>query len=326
MSSSSGTLRILKRTITHFSDDDCPMMAAALAYYTAFSLPPLFVLIITVAGLIWSADAVEGQLETQVTSVIGEGAWQQIQTMMEAAREHQQGMVAALIGIGALLFGATGVMVQLQAALNKTWEVQPDPDQGGVKNFLTKRLLSLAMIIAVTFLLLVSLVLTTVLNAMADVVSGWLPAGVATWVPLAVNFAVSFFIFTLLFAGMFKWLPDANVCWRDTWIGAIATALLFMAGKLLLALYFSRSDTGGYGAASSLVLLLVWVYYSSMIFLLGAEFTQVWASRHGRPISPDDGAVRVIHQTKRVDESGTGDDGPHTGDSAVGTAPPDSSG
>lgn len=301
MSSSTGFVPIIKKTASEFSDDECSTMAAALAYYTAFSLPPLLVLIITVAGWIWSAEAVTAQVEQQVSSVVGEGGWKQVESMMKAADEKQSsGGFAAIIGIIALLFGATGVMVQLQAALNKAWEVQPDPEQAGLKAFLTKRVLSLAMIIAVAFLLLVSLVLTAVLNAMAGMVSSWMPAGTGSWLPLAINFVVSFVVFTLLFAAMFRWLPDAEVRWRDTWVGAGATALLFMIGKFALGMYFSMTDTGQYGAAASFVLLLLWVYYSGMIFLFGAEFTQVWAKRHGRQIMPEEGAVRVVEKTKHV--------------------------
>jgi membrane protein len=230
-----------------------------------------------------------------------------VREMMEAAGEQTNGGVAAILGIIALLFGATGVMVQLQASLNKAWEVQPDPQQGGVKTFAVKRLLSLAMIVAVAFLLLVSLVLTAVLQAMAGVIATWLPNWMASWAPLAIDTAVSLVVFTLLFAAMFRWLPDADVRWRDTWIGAGVTAVLFILGKFALGLYFGMSDTGRYGAAASFVLLLLWAYYSAAIFLFGAEFTQVWARRHGRRIVPEEGAVRVVKQTRRIDEREPGD-------------------
>lgn len=297
---SKGPFAALKATVAGFVNDDCLSMAAATAYYTAFSLPPLLVLIVTVAGWIWSADAVTGQVEQQVTGVIGEGGWTQVQQMMEAADEQASGGWAAVVGIVALLFGATGVMVQLQASLNKAWQVQPDPQQGGVKTFAIKRLLSLAMIVAVAFLLLVSLVLTAVLRATAGYVSTWLPQGVSTWVPLAIDSAVSFVVFTLLFGAMFKWLPDAQVRWRDTWIGAAVTSLLFLVGKFALGMYFGMTDTGQYGAAAAFVLLLLWAYYSAAIFLFGAEFTQAWARQHGRKIVPEKGAVRVVQDTRRV--------------------------
>jgi membrane protein len=293
----------LKQTANEFVADDCPMMAAALAYYTAFALPPLLVLIVTIAGWIWSPQAVTGQLEQQATDVVGKGGWQQMESMMQAADQQKGGVIATIVGIIALLFGATGVMVQLQAALNRAWEVQPDPEQGGIKSFLGKRVLSLAMILGVAFLLLVSLVLTAALNAMGGMLTGWLPQGVSSWVPLAINFVVSLIVFTLLFAAMFKWLPDADVRWKHMWIGAATTALLFMLGKFALGLYFSMSDQETYGAASSFVLLLLWIYYSGMIFLLGAEFTQVWAKRHGGEIAPTEGAVRVVEETRPTHSS-----------------------
>jgi membrane protein len=295
-----GVFGAARNAVTDFLEDDCMMMAAALAYYTAFSLPPLLVLIVTVAGWIWSPEDVTGQVEHQVTSVIGAGGWQQVHQMMESAEQTGSGW-AAIVGIVVLLFGATGVMVQLQASLNKAWEVQPDPEQGGVKNFALKRLLSLGMILAVAFLLLVSLALTTVLQVMADAVAGWLPAGISSGAPLAIDFTVSLIVFTLLFAAMLKWLPDAEVYWQDTWVGAAVTALLFMVGKFALGMYFGMSDTGQYGAAAAFVLLLLWAYYSGLIFLLGAEFTQVWARRHGREIVPEEGAVRVVQEKKRID-------------------------
>ncbi|MFG0334838.1 MAG: YihY/virulence factor BrkB family protein [Maioricimonas sp. JB049] len=300
---------IVKQSASDFSKDDCPMMAAALAYYTAFALPALLVLIVTVAGWFWSADDVTHQVEQQVVSVIGEGGWQQVRSMMNAADEQQGSGMAALFGILVLIVGATGVMVQLQAALNRAWEVQPDPDQGGVQTFLLKRVLSLAMIIAISFLLLVSLVLTAVLKAMAGMVVSWMPDDVSTWVPWTIDLVVSFVVFTLLFASMLKLLPDANVRWKDTWVGAGVTAALFLIGKFALAFYFGMKDTSQYGAASSTILLLAWVYYSGMIFLFGAEFTQVWARQRGHRITPEKGAVRVVRETKQVGE-GEGRDKP----------------
>lgn len=296
-----GPIAAIRASVADFLEDECLTMAAATAYYTAFSLPPLLVLIVTVAGWIWSPAEVTSQVKEQVTDVIGEGGWTQVEQMMQAAGEQGGGSMAAIIGVIALIFGATGVMVQLQASLNKAWEVQPDPEQGGVKNFIFKRLLSLTMIMAVSFLLLVSLVLTTVLRAMAGAISRWLPSGVSTWTPTAVDIAVSLIVFTLLFAAMFKWLPDAIVRWRDTWIGAGVTALLFLVGKYALGMYFGMTDTGQYGAAASFVLLLLWAYYSALIFLFGAEFTQTWARQHGRQILPEPGAVRIVQETRRVD-------------------------
>ncbi|MAT13802.1 MAG: ribonuclease BN [Planctomyces sp.] len=297
------TAGVIKESFSRFIDNDCPTMAAALAYYTAFSLPPLLVLVVTVAGTFWRPQDVGEQLEHHITNIVGQGGWIQIQQMMESAQAQSTGGGAALMGITILLFGATGVMVQLQFSLNRIWGVEPDPEQGGVKNFMMKRILSLAMIIAIAFLLLVSLVLTAVLKVLGGYISEMMGSTVSSWTPLMINFVVSLVVFMLLFAAMFKWLPDAEMHWKDTWLGAGVTALLFMLGKFGLSLYLSSTDQSRYGEAASFVLLLLWVYYSGMIFLLGAEFTQTWARRKGDGIEASKGAVQVIEKKIIVDPS-----------------------
>ncbi|QDU80040.1 hypothetical protein Pla110_17620 [Polystyrenella longa] len=297
------TIGVLKSSVNSFIDNDCSTMAAALSYYTAFSLPPLLVLVVTVAGFFWTPDDVSGQLEHHITNVVGEGGWMQIETMMKASQEHSTGGLAAIMGGCILLFGATGVMVQLQSSLNSIWGVEPDPEQGGVRSFITKRVLSLGMIIAIAFLLLVSLVLTAVLNAVGGYISEWFGEQISSWIPLMINFVVSFTVFMMLFAAMFKWLPDAEMHWKDTWLGAGTTALLFMFGKFALGMYLSSTDNSRYGEAASFVLLLLWVYYSGMIFLLGAEFTQTWARQKGAGIEASEGAVQVFEKKIIVDRS-----------------------
>jgi membrane protein len=217
---------------------------------------------------------------------------------META-EHQEhrGILATAFGLGLLLFSATGVMLQLQSALNKAWGVMPDPNAGGFKNFLMKRLLSLGMILGIAFLLIVSMLLTAVLSVVSSRVNAWVPSGGDSWIAHATNVVVNVIVFTTLFAAMFKWLPDAIIRWRDTLIGAGITAALFLAGQFGMGVYFGMKQEGAYGVASSFVLLLLWVYYSSMIFLMGAEFTQVWAYTQGMEITPEPGAVRVERQT-----------------------------
>jgi membrane protein len=296
---------ILATTVSEFSDDDCSSMAAALAYYTAFSLPPLLLIVITVSGWIWDADAVKGELRGQIAGAVGDGGWEQIDKMMEASAKHDRSIVATLVAVAALLFGATGVVVQLQTALNRAWEVETDPRQGVIKTFATKRILSFAMILGIAFLLLVSLVLTAALNALSNGIIGFLPDNLGQWFLRAVHTAVSFLVILLLFAAMFKWLPDVRIRWRDVWVGAAVTALLFTLGKFLLGYYFSRQagesqDDGAYGPATSFALILLWVYYSGLIFFLGAEFTQVLARRRGTHLEPSRGAVRVIRRTERV--------------------------
>jgi len=293
-----GVGALIRTTAQEFRDDECPSMAAALAYYTALAMPPLLVMIVSVAGWIWGPEDVRGQLEQQVTNVVGEGGWKQIQTMMQTA-EHQEhrGIIATVLSLGLLLFSATGVMLQLQSALNKAWGVMPDPAAGGFKAFIMKRLLSLAMILGIAFLLIVSLLMTAALSVVSARLNALLPAGDEGWIAHVINLVVNAVVFTSLFAAMFKWLPDAVIRWRDTLVGAGITAALFLIGQFGMGIYFGMKEEGTYGVASSFVLLLLWVYYSSMIFLLGAEFTQVWARLRGMEITPEPGAVRVERQT-----------------------------
>ncbi|MCA9209342.1 MAG: YihY/virulence factor BrkB family protein [Planctomycetales bacterium] len=299
---------ILKKTVSEFSKDSCAAMAAALAYYAVFSLPALLVVVISVAGLVYSPEQVQAQLESQIGSTIGANAQGQISTMISNASQPGRGLWGTVVGTAILLFGATGFGAQLQQALNLAWEVQPDPDRGGIRNFLMKRLLSFAMVLAIAFLLLISLVITTALNAFGDWINGVTPAGWNQTTFMVLNVVASFVIVALLFAAIFKVLPDAKIHWRQVAIGATFTAALFMVGKFALGLYLGGDKMQStYGAAGSLVLVLAWIYYSSMILLLGAEFTQVWARRHGEQIEPDDHAVRIVRtvRTEKDTEKGS---------------------
>jgi len=295
-----GIVSVIKKTFKQFSNDDCMSMGAGLAYYTIFALPPLLVILVAIGSAVFDREQVESALESQMQGVMDA---EQMDAMIERTQASGAGLVASLIGLGLLLFGATGVVAQLQTALNRVWEVQPDPEQGGVRTFITKRILSLAMILAVAFVLLVSLVLTSVLSAVGGYIAGLLPGGF--WQPVlwAANLLISWLVFSLLFAAIFKILPDAEIAWKDVAVGSGATAILFMLGQFLLSFYLGNAAVGTpYGAAGSLVLVLVWVYYSSLILLLGAEFTQAWARRFGRTIAPSDGAVRAIHITQHERE------------------------
>jgi membrane protein len=282
-------LSILKRTFRDFSDDECPVRAAALAYYTVFALPPLLVLLIMVAGALWDPQDVQRAMETQFASLVGQQGATAIHGMIQSAdRPGSGGLLASIISIAMLLFGATGAFLQLQGALNRAWEVKPDPGSGGLRNFVTKRLLSLGMILGVAFLMIVSLAVSALIGAVGDRLA-FIPQPVM----YAVNFAVSFAVLTLLFAAIFKVLPDAKVAWRYVWVGAAVTALLFVIGKFAIGLYLGRSSPGdAFGAASALAVILVWVYYTGMIVLFGAEFTQAWANSRGARITPEKGAVR----------------------------------
>lgn len=283
-------LAFLKAIARDFSRDGCGVRAAALAYYTIFALPPLLILLILVVGLVWDPAEVQQAIEAQFSSLIGSDGARAIRDMLaRVERPGAGGLVATLLGIAALLFGAVGAFIQLQGALNRAWEVMPDPEQGGVKRFIGKRILSAGMFLAIAFLLIVSLALSAILSAIGTRFT-FLPAPV---LHLADGLS-SFLIMTLLFAAIFKILPDAEVQWRDVWTGAVVTSVLFVIGKVVIGLYLGRSSPGdAYGAASTLAILLVWVYYAGMIVLFGAEFTQHWAEHRGRGIRPEKGAVKI---------------------------------
>jgi len=295
------TLALLKSSGADFVEDDCPTQAAALSYYTIFSLPPLLMVLLLILGALVDPQDIRGQLEAQMGALMGPTATEQIRAIL--AQLHQPGgnALATVLSIGGLVLGATGAFGQLQAALNRAWEVAPDPKQGGLKAFVIKRLFSFGMVLSVAFLLLVSLVLSAALSAFGGALGRMLPDGLSTTVLQVVNFAVSFVVITALFATIFKVLPDARVAWRDVWVGGAVTALLFVIGKFLIGFYLGRSNPGqAFGAAGSLAVLFVWVYYSSMILLFGAEFTQAWVERNGGSIAPERGAVRVVEETKHV--------------------------
>ena len=288
-----GTFGLLKRAFKDFSDDECPRMAAALSYFTVFSLPPMLILILLIAGMVFDPAQVQEALQTQMGSLMGSAGAEEVATIMQQAERPGGRGLKAVLGIAAVIFGATGAFMQLQSALNRAWEVEPDPNAGGLKNFIFKRVLSLGMILGIAFLLLVSLALSAAITAMGSVIGRIIPGG-SEVVLHVFNFVFSLVVITGLFAAIYKVLPDARIAWKDVWVGAVFTALLFTIGKFGLGFYLGRSNPGeAFGAAGSLALVLVWIYYSSMIVLFGAEFTQVWAIRKGRGIQPDKGARRM---------------------------------
>jgi membrane protein len=286
--------RMLSDIFREFNEDECPRLAAALAYYTVFSLPALLIATITLAGVLVTREAATERLTVHIQETMGQNAAEQIQGILRKAQQPRQSWLAWVGGMAVLFFGATGVLQELQTALNRAWSVQPDPNQGAVRHFLIKRLLSLAMLLAIAFLLLVSLVASWLLAEF----STWIDDHAADWLTSRVvwtlNTCVSLTIITLLFAAILKFVPDAEVRWSDVWAGAIATSLLFVLGKVGLGVYLAWSDpTSAFGAAGSLALILLWIYYSAMILFLGAEFTQVLARRRGRHVAPERGATRA---------------------------------
>ena len=292
---------MLRRGFGDFWTNDCLSMAAALSYSTVFSLPALLILVLTLAGLFVSPTEVQEALQTQLGGIVGPSGQQQIESILTNARRPDIGFgVASVLGIVFLIVGATGALVQLQSSLNRTWEVKPDPRRGGVRNFLMKRVLSFGMILGIAFLLLVSLVISAALSALGGYMGRLLP-GIGAGVLELFNNLVSFGVIVVLFAAMFKFLPDAEIDWRDVWVGAGVTTFLFIVGKFLIGLYLGQSDPGQpFGAAASLAILLVWIYYASLILLLGAEFTETWANERGRGVRPERGAVRVVEEEREI--------------------------
>ncbi|MGF1482612.1 MAG: YihY/virulence factor BrkB family protein [Cyanophyceae cyanobacterium] len=288
--------RLLKETFQEWQDDKASRLAAALAYYTVFSLAPLVIIAIAIAGAIFGEDAARGELVGQIEGLVGSDGAQVIQTAINNANRPNTGSIASTISIAVLLFGASGVFAQLQDALNTVWEVQVNPDLG-IWGFIRKRILSFGAVLGIGFLLLVSLIISATLSAVSHYMSDIVPGVDFLWQLL--NFAVSFMVVTFLFALMYKFLPDVKIKWSDVWIGAIITSLLFAVGKYALGLYLGRGSFGStYGAAGSLVVLLAWVYYSAQILFFGAEFTQVYSRRYGSRIVPDEHAIPLSDEAR----------------------------
>ncbi len=282
------------KSVHEFIDDDCPTMAAALAYYTILSLPAILLILVAVVGIVFGRAAVEGRIQQEIQGAVGPGAAAQVQTMIQRQSQNTSGTVLGLTFGGlALLFSATTAFAQLQNSLNKAWDVQLVAE-GGVKSFLRKRLWSFLMLIGIGVLLLASLAISAILPALGEAV-GFLPF--SGTLLQALYFVISLAVIVVLFAAIFKVLPDTEIAWRDVWVGAITTGILFVIARFLIGLYIARSGpASAFGAAGSLVLLVLWIYYASMVVLFGAEFTQVWAKEHGRRIEPQQGAVRAGEQ------------------------------
>ncbi|HYH79408.1 MAG TPA: YihY/virulence factor BrkB family protein [Longimicrobium sp.] len=284
--------QLVKKSAKDFSEDECPRMAAALAYYTVFALPPMLILIMMLVGAFVSRETVQEALSGQMGAMLGQDGARTVGTMVNQSKQPEGGgAIGTIMGIAALVLGATGAFMQLQGALNTAWGVKPDPEAGGIKNFIFKRLLSVGMVLSIAFLLLVSLALSAALTAVGGAVGALIPGASAVVIGI-LQTLVSTAVVTLLFAAIFKVLPDAKIAWRDVWVGALVTAVLFEVGKWAIGLYLGNSNPGkAYGAAGSLAVILVWIYYTAMIVLFGAEFTETWATERGSGVEPDKGAV-----------------------------------
>jgi membrane protein len=291
----------LKQTFQEWLQDKAPQLGAALAYYTVFSLAPLVLVLLAIIGVIFRDDPAGAwdKITEQMGYFLDPSAVQVVQSIAQKASQPGKSTLATLIGVALALFGASGVFGQLQDALNTIWGVKAKPGRG-VWGFLRSRFLSFGMVAGICFLLLVSLAIEALLKAFSHYVQSVLPGGIV--IALTIYVVFDFAVVVLLFAMIFKFLPDVEIQWRDVWIGAVMTAILFSIGKWLLGFYLGSGAAGSaYGAASSLITLLLWIYYSSQILLFGAEFTQVYASRAGRGLKPAKYAVRV--ETKEIEDA-----------------------
>jgi len=273
-------VRLIRATWDEFSKDDALSLSAALAYYTLLSLAPLLVLLVGIAGLVWGEDAnAQARFIREIQPLLGQDVAQTLKTLLDNADVRQTGLVGTIIGLGTLLLGASGAFYQLQAALNKIWGVPP-PAGSSWRVLFKKRATSLLAVLGTGVLLALSFLLSAFLGTLGKIFAEWLPA--SSTILMAWNWVLSLAIMTLLFGLIFRLLPDINIPWRDVWIGGAVTSILFQLGNIGISYYLSRSGTASvFGAASSIVALLIWINYSITIFLFGAEFTQVYSTRAG---------------------------------------------
>jgi membrane protein len=307
----SDLVELFKQTFKEWGEDKASRLAAALSYYAIFSLAPLLIIVISVAGLILgSQQNVQQDVLNQISNVVGPNTADFVGNLIANTRSQNSGIIGTIVGVVTLLVGATGAFNQLHEALNTIWEVTEAPESGFM-NILKARLLSFTVVLGIGFLLLVFLVIDTGLAAIGQFASNLIPGSEFVW--QGVNFLVSFGIVIVLFAMIYKILPDVKIEWRDVWLGASFTAFLFAVGKWVLGFYFSTVGVGSaYGAAGSLIVLLLWIYYSAQILFFGAEFTQVYANRHGSKIVPEDGAV-WLDEVEREERLARTQESPETG-------------
>lgn len=291
-----GSWLLLKETFKGFSEDKVTKLSGSLAYYTVFSMGPLLVVIISLCGLFLGREAVEGQVYSVLQDFVGQDTAAQLQQIIKNAAIGNKSTMAAIIGVATLLIGATTVFAEIQDSINSIWGLKPKPKRGWLK-MLQNRFLSFSVIVSLGFLLLVSLAVTGVIEALANRLQARFP-NVAVIVFYIINLIVTLGVSTLIFAVIFKVLPDAKIRWKDVFAGALITGVLFLIGKFGISLYISQAKVGStYGTAGSLVILIVWIYYSSIILYLGAEFTKAYAIQYGAAIHPSDYAVT----TKQVE-------------------------
>lgn len=296
---------LLKETAKAWNDNNPWRLSAVVAYYAILSLPGLLVIIINAVGAIWGNDIVAGRLTGEISSVLGPSAAEAIKQIIEGTQGGNKSLISTILGIVTLIFGATGVFFHLQISINQIWHIKPNPDSN-FKKFLKDRLLSFAFVLIIGFLLLISFFVTAVVSIMSGYIESILP-DVIVYFAFAINAVLSFGIVTVLFALIYRYLPDAKISWKTVWIGALITALLFTLGKFLLTIYFAKANPGStYGAAGSIILILLWVSYSCLSLFFGAEFTYIYAKRFGIGVQPAEHAMEVRQEEvilKKGDEA-----------------------
>ena len=289
---------LLKTTYQEWKDDKASRLAAALSYYTIFSLAPLLLVAITIIGFVVDPADIRGKLYTQIEDLVGAEGAEMVETMVTNAATSDSKGLAAVISVVTLLIGATGVFMALKDALNTIWEVKPAPGRG-IGGLIKDRLLSFSLIPTIGFLLLVSLVVDAVLTALMNSASDIFPSALWMYAIRIASLVLSFLVVTGLFAIIYKVLPDVKIAWKDVWVGAAVTAVLFTIGRFAIGLYIGSSGTASaYGAAGALIVILLWVYYAAQILFFGAEFTQVYARTYGTRLEPEDGAVRMTDEER----------------------------
>jgi membrane protein len=289
---------LVRDTLNAWVDDYAPSMGAALAFYTIFSITPLLLIVISLAGLFFGEQAARGEIIAQLSGLLGPESAKTVQTLLESLNRPEAGILGTVVGVGALVVGATTVFGELQDALNRIWRAPDTAARGGIVQFFRSRLLSAGAVLGIVFLLIVSLVASAALAALGKWWAPWF--GEFARVAMVVDWTLSIVLMTTLFAMIYKWMPRVRVAWPDVLMGAALTAFLFTAGKFLIGLYIGRSGIASpFGAAASLVVLLLWVYYSAQIFLLGAEFTWIYAHRHGSRKHTVPANAPVPHLTDR---------------------------
>ena len=284
--------QLMRETFREFSEDNVMHYGASLSYYTLFALPPMIIIVITAAGTLFGKEAVSGQIYAQLAGLVGEDGALEVQQMVGAASKLKPSLVAQVIGVVAILISSTGMFLALQDALNTIWGVKAIP-KSNILKLLRDRVLSFAMVISIAFLLLVSLVIHAAVVAVTELMGNYLHL-ISLLMMHIFNIVIPIAIITVLFALLFKYLPDAKVRWKDVWTGAFVSSILFALGKYIIGIYLGNSNVGSaYGAAGTVVIILTWVFYSSVLLFLGAEFTKVYAHKYGQRIEPASYAVRI---------------------------------